>query len=141
MPQAKSHTAAGAIATNKESKSSASQLGAFGVRLAKFTHRVSADTAADFSSNITLPSSVVVLSVSFEVTEAYNGTAVTAEVQAGGSAISTASTVASAVKYHEPLATGAQTATGELSINFNAVDSTAGEMTVAVAYIEPLTEV
>lgn len=133
MPQAKSHTAAGAIATDKESKSSASQLGAFGVRLAKFTHRVSADSAADFSSNYSLPASSAILSISWEVTEAYNGTTVTAEVQAGGTPVGTATSVASTGVFHEsPIAQ----ANGELSINFSAVDSTEGEITVAVAYID-----
>ncbi len=139
MPTASSQIEPGKVANDRESKSSATQLAHFGVRLAKFTHRVSSDGATDFSSNYDLPSSSVVLSVSFEVTEAYDGTAVDAEIQAGGSAISTAFSVASAVKYHEPVATGAQTASGEISINFNATDSTAGEMVVAVAYID-LTE-
>jgi len=137
MPQAKSLTAPGKIATNKESSSSASQLSHFGVRVSKFTHRVSADTAADFLSNIDLPSSSVVLSVSFEVSEAYNGTAVTVDVECGGSTLLAAPISAAATtKHHEVLSTGAQTFSGELGLNFNAVDSTEGEITVAVAHID-----
>ena len=128
MPVARSHTAAGAIATNKESLSSASQLGAFGVRLAKITHRVSADGAADFASGITLPSSCFVLAVSANITEAYDGTTTTVTVEGQALATDAVEVVGAAVN--------AAATAGEITLNFDANDSTVGECTVAVAYID-----
>ena len=129
MPKARSHTAAGAVATNKESLSSASQLSAFGVRLAKVTHRVSADGAANFATGITLPASSFVLSVSADVSEAYaGGTATTVTVEGQALTINAAAVVGAAVN--------AAATAGELTLTFDATDSTAGEMTVAVAYID-----
>ena len=136
MPKATSTTEPGRIANKRESLSSATQLAAFGVRSAKFTHRVSADTAADFSSNYDLPAACAIISVAVNVSEAYNGSDTTATViEAGGTPIIAALTAA-------PSSTGVQTpavsaqASGELSINFDANDATAGEMTVVVTYVD-----
>lgn len=129
MPKAASLTEAGSIANNKEAKSSATQLAAFGVRLAKFTHRVSADGAADFGSNITLPSGAFVISVAAEVTEAYaGGTATTVTVEGQALSITATGTVGAAVN--------AAATAGELTADFDANDSTSGECTIAVAYID-----
>lgn len=136
MPTAKSITAAGASATKKESKSSATQLANFGVRLAKFTHNVAYDTAADFSSNLTLPSTSVIIGVGINVITAYNGTTVTADIKAGGSTIITTPTSVASTGIIKIADTALAQQSGEISIDFNNVDSTAGEMTVAVAYID-----
>ena len=137
MPKAVGRTEPGRVANDREPLSSATQLANFGVRAAKFTHRVSDDGAADFLSNIVLPSSVAILAVSFEVSEAYDGTAVTVDVEIGGSSALFAPIPAAAlIKHHEVLDTGAQTFSGEIGLNFNAVDSAAGEMTVVVSYLD-----
>lgn len=130
MPQARSHTAAGAIATNKESLSSASQLGAFGVRLAKFTHRFSADGGADFASGITLPAACTILSVSANVSEVYTGAATLTVAGEALDVSSTTGVVVPAVPSTPKANPG-----GELTAAFDA-PATAGECTVAVAYID-----
>lgn len=128
MPKARSHTAAGAVATNKESLSSASQLSAFGVRLAKVTHRFSADGGSDLSSGIVLPAASSILSVSANVSEAYTGATT---VTVAGETLSIGTT---GVKV--PGAAVAPSASaGELVLAFDA-PPTAGECTVAVAYID-----
>ena len=136
MPKAVSRTAPKDVANNREAFSSATQLGHFGVRLAKFTHRVSADGAADFLSNYSLPARSAVLGVSIYVSEAYDGTTVTADIEAGGTSIITTPLSVASIASVSAASADLDNQSGELGINFSAVDSTVGECTVAVAYID-----
>ena len=127
MPKASSRIEPGAVANKRESLSSATQLGHFSVRAAKFTHRVSADGNSDFSSNYELPSSAFVLSVAIDVKEAYDGTVASATIQ--GQALDPTSLGVKGAAVH---AAGS----GEIIVDFDANDSTVGEMVVSVVYID-----
>lgn len=128
MPKAQSRKEPGKIALDKESLSSASQLAHFGVRTAKFTHSVSADGSADFSSGYELPSNAFVLAVAADVTEAYaGGTATTVTIEGQALSITSTGVVGAAVN-----AAGS----GEIIADFDANDSTSGKCTIAVSYID-----
>lgn len=129
MPKAVARTEPGKVANDRESLSSATQLSNFGVRLAKFTHRVSTDGASDFSSNYVLPANVFVISVAADVKEAYAGGTATTATVAGVALTITATGVVGAAGVNP-------VAAGELTAAFDANDSTSGEATFAVAYID-----
>jgi hypothetical protein len=129
MPKASSITAPGKVSNDRESLSSATQNAHFSVRLAKFTQRFSADGGATFESNYTLPKAQI-LSVAINVVEAYTG-ATTATVKAGATDISGAMSVASAAVVTGTVTNGE----GALTVEFDS-PATAGEMVIAVAYID-----
>jgi hypothetical protein len=132
MPKAVARTEPGRIANNREALSSATQLSAFGTRLAKFTYRFSADGATDFSSNYDLPAACRIKSVSVYSAAGVTG-ATDAVIEAGGTPITGA--IDMSVTGAQAPAVTAETESGELSINFTAAP-TAGEATIAVEYID-----
>ncbi len=133
MPKATAITAPGRIANKREALSSATQLAAFGVRTAKFTHRFSADGGADFSSNYILPAAAQIISVGAYVSTAYTGAA-SADIKVGSDTVGSLADI-SATGLEIDSTPAQHTAAGEITIDFDA-PATAGEMTVAVSYID-----
>ncbi len=132
MPKAVARTEPGRTANSREALSSATQLSGFGVRLAKFTYRFSADGAADFASNYELPEACVITAIGVHSEAGVTG-ATDAVVTAGGVAITGA--VDLSVTGAQAPAVASATESGELGLDFTAAP-TAGECTVAVAYID-----
>jgi hypothetical protein len=132
MPKAVARTEPGRIANNREALSSATQLSAFGVRLAKFTYRFSADGAADFLSNYDIPAASRIKSVSVYSAAGVTG-ATNVDVQAGGVDIVTLADFS--VAGAQALTVASEIQSGEIGLVFNAAP-TAGECTVAVEYID-----
>lgn len=132
MPKAVARTEPGRVSNDRESLSSATQLSSFGVRLAKFTYRFSADGASDFFSNYELPAASRIKSVSV-YSEAGVAGATDAVIAVGGTPV-TGAVDLSAVGAQAP-AVIEEIASGEISIDFTAAP-TSGECTVAVEYID-----
>lgn len=132
MPKAVARTEPGKVANDRESLSSATQLSNFGVRLAKFTYRFSADGASDFLSNYDLPAASRIKSVSV-YSEAGVAGATDAVIEVGGTAITGA--VNLSTPGAQAVAVTAETESGEIGISFP-TPPTAGECTVAVEYID-----
>jgi hypothetical protein len=132
MPKAVAITSPGRVANNREPLSSATQLAAFGVRMAKFTYRFSADGATDFLSNYDIPVAARIKSVSVYSEDGVTG-ATDAVIEVGGNAITGA--VDLTVTGAQAPAVTDEIESGEISINFTAAP-TAGECTVAVEYID-----
>lgn len=132
MPKASAYRAPKRVANDRESISSATQLAHFGTRMAKFTHRVSADGASNFSSGLSLPEGSVIISIAAKPALAYAGTDATADLKAGATTIAAPALATTA---SELLAPTAQ-AEGELSLEFTNADATEGEITVCVIYAD-----
>jgi len=132
MPTASSRVAPGRVANKREALSGATQASHFGVRIAKFTYRFSADGASDFLSNYSLPVESRIKSVSVYSAAGVTG-ATDAVVEVGGTAI-TGAVDLSVTGAQAPAVTD-EIESGEISINFTAAP-TAGECTIVVEYID-----
>jgi len=132
MPKASSRTLPGRVANDRESLSSSTQLSHFGVRIAKFTYRFSADGATDFLSNYDLSAACRIKSVSVYSAAGVTG-ATDAVVTVGGTAITGAIDL-SVTGAQAPAVTD-EIESGEIGIDFTAAP-TAGECTIAVEYID-----
>jgi hypothetical protein len=135
MPKASSRKAPGRIALKKESLSSASQLSAFGIRVAKFTYRFSGDGASDFLSNYELPTECVIKSVSVYSENGVTN-ASTVNVQAGGNDLNNAAVDFSLINGAVIITLDNPIESGELGLVFGANPPQAGECTIAVEYID-----